>query len=487
MDDGRGLEASSASAPGPPALPALPAPLMVIRRLSVDGEPLVKVGDMVGADDPLLAMSTFPGRVLHDDVARELRVAPAETERCLIHSPGTMVRPGQVIGRSSMFWQHRLKRAAHEGSIAGASPSLGVIYVREHLPTQLAETVRLDIVGELRGDKYDFHSYVRVKEGDKVERGQVLATRQEGGKFYNVTSPVFGTVTAVAPLMGSMNIMPDNVSSVLPAHVPGLVAAIRGGREVDVVGFGIVVEGLLGIGGEARGPLVAGPNDLSPWRAAASGADLSGAVLVTGCVDHRSLVEASERGVTGVIAGRARQKQVCLFLGRELGVIATGDENVSPVLILTGGFGEGRMDPALYARLAGLSGKLASLSGATHIRAGVIRPRIIVSYPFPPDFSLTEATAAAVAAGGAARPDGDEGSGQGGREPGVGARVRIVRGRWSGRTGTIRDLPDQPQEIPTGTSVLVAHVSLDPGHDDENGAIRVTVPKANLKAEEHGR
>jgi hypothetical protein len=443
----------------------------------VDGEPLVKVGQWVEAEDPLLSMSTFPGRVLHEDVARELRVAPAQTERCLIPPPGTMIKVGDKIARSSMFWHHRIARAAHEGSIAGVSPSLGVVYMREHLPTQLAETVRIDIVGELRGDKNNFHSYLRVREGDQVEKGQVLATRQEGAKFHNVISPVFGTVTTVVPLMGSMTIIPDKVSSVLTAHVSGRVTAIHGGREVELLAYGVAVEGLLGIGGEARGLVAAAPNDASPWRAASQpGAGLSGRILVAGMVDRQSLAEAAKHGVTGVIAGYAHQAQVSLFLGRELGVVATGDEDVSPVLILTEGFGAGRMDPGLYAKLARLEGMLASLNGTTHIRAGVIRPRAVVSFPAPEGVKrpgdrrpaeVTEAQARGRAGGG---------------EILTGARVRVLRGPWAGRTGTVESLPGIAQEIPTGAKVLVAGLCLEP---ESPGALpaRVTVPQANIKVE----
>lgn len=451
-----------------------PALLRVLRRLSVDGEPLVSAGQWVNADDPLLAMSTFPGRVLHEDVARNLRVGPADTERSLIRAAGTMIKPGDLIARSSAFWQHRVARAANDGSIAGVSPSLGVVYIREHIPTQLAETVRIDVVGELRGDKNNFHSYLRVKEGDQVEKGQVLATRQESGKFYNVTSPVFGTVSTVVPLMGSMTIIPDKVSSVLLAHVPGFVAAIHGGREVELAAYGVVIEGILGIGGEARGPVFTAPNDPSPWRAHGD-ADLSGKVLVAGNVDRQSLAEAAGLGVTGLIAGRAHQGQVSLFLGRELGVIATGDENVSPVLVLTEGFGKGCMDPRLYSRFAQLSGKLASLSGTTHIRAGVIRPRVIVSFA-PPD-DLAE-RAASLAAGGKE----SSGSRTGGRELITGARVRVLRGPWAGRAGIIESLPAIPQEISTGARVLVAGLRLDPQAPGGEPAV-VSVPQANIKVE----
>lgn len=457
-----------------------PSPIRVVRRLAAAGEPLVQVGDRVEAETALLAMSTFPGKVMSENMARQLRVSPDETGRYLLHPEGTMLTPGQVLGRSSMFWHHRVAYAANEGSVAGVSPSLGVVYLREHIPTQIAETVRVDIIDELRGDKNSFSSYLNVKDGDKVERGHVLATRKEGFKYHNVTSPVHGTVSAIAPLLGSLSIIPDRVSSVLIAHVPGIVLAITGGREVELAGYGVVLEGLLGIGGEARGLLSVMPNAEEPWRPpSGQKGDLEGCVVVTGNADHVSLQEAARLGVTGLIAGQMHQSEVSKFLGRELGGIATGDEEVSPVLILTGGFGAGGMAASLHARFRALEGKLASINGTTHIRAGVIRPRVVVSFPVP-EGSDPEAADGATMASADGREHARESRGLA-----VKARVRVLRGPWAGRTGVILGLPVQPQPIPTGSSVLVAKVRIDPRMpgDDSPEAI---VAQANLQREEPG-
>ena len=480
----------STATPGPlrrsdrPSL--TPGVIRFTRRLSVDGEPLVELGQWVSEDRPLLAMHTFPGRVLRNQVASDLRVSPADTEDCLIAPPGQMLAVGDIVARSSMFWQHRVARTNYEGSVAGVSPSLGVVYMREHIPTQIAETVRISVIEELQGDKNLFSSYVKVKEGDKVEKGQVIATREEGHNYTNIFSPVFGTIVNVAPLLGALSIVPDRVSSVVLAHIPGRVLAIRDNREVDLAGYGVVFEGLIGIGGETFGQLASAGNSPQAWRPA-SGANLGGRVVVTGNVDDTSLRLAAQQGVAAVIAGRAREASLCRFANKELGVIATGDEDIPLVLVLTEGFGAGAISPRTYELLNSFAGQTVSVSGTTHIRAGVIRPRIVVSLPPPDDLrQVGEAPGP-----GQAELMPDSGPATVGlletpTELAAGLRARILRGPHAGRSGHIVELPVRAQQIATGASVLVAVVQVDASTSDvAAGAstIRVVVPQANLKLE----
>jgi len=464
-------------------LSVTPGPISFTRRLSVDGDPLVAPGQWVSADTPLLAMHTFPGRVLRNQVSGELRIGPTDTEDALIATPGQMVKTGDIVARSSMFWQHRIARTRYEGSVAGVSPSLGVIYMREHIPTQIAETVRVSITEDLKGDKNLFSSYVKVKDGQKVEKGQLIASRQDGHTYHNIFSPVFGTVANVAPLLGALSIIPDRVSSVVIAHVPGRVVTIRANREVDLVGHGVVFEGLIGIGGEAFGQLAVEPNSAEPWRPQ-TGADLRGRVVLTGHIDETSLRQAADLGVAAVIAGRADESALCRFAGKELGVIATGDEDIPLVTILTEGFGPGAVNPRTFELLSSLQGHLASVTGTTHIRAGVIRPRIIVSLPPAGDGSTPSPGLPP------GQPCADEavptrvGLLETPTELAAGLRVRILRGPAAGRSGTILDLPVAARLIATGASVLVALVELDPPPGAPPGDhSRVTVAQANLKLE----
>jgi hypothetical protein len=109
-----------------------------------------------------------------------------------------------------------------------------------------------------------------------------------------------------------------------------------------------------------------------------------------------------------------------------------------------------------FALLQALEGKTAAINGATQIRAGVIRPEIII-----PTEELSAAREKLTAAG-------DSG------QLVVGAKVRMIREPYFGRLGEVVELPSGLQEIQTGAKVRVARVRL------EAGALAV-VPRPNLE------
>jgi hypothetical protein len=57
----------------------------------------------------------------------------------------------------------------------------------------------------------------------------------------------------------------------------------------------------------------------------------------------------------------------------------TGKENIKFTLLLTEGFGKVRMNNDYVEFFKEMQGKVASVNGRTQIRAGVIRPQVIVS------------------------------------------------------------------------------------------------------------
>lgn len=80
----------------------------------------------------------------------------------------------------------------------------------------------------------------------------------------------------------------------------------------------------------------------------------------------------------GLVLGWLGSSAAMRFAGgiRNMGI--TGDEAVPFPLILTQGFLPEEMDQSVFKVLAGSAGRLCSLRGATHIRAGVVRPEILV-------------------------------------------------------------------------------------------------------------
>jgi len=99
-------------------------------------------------------------------------------------------------------------------------------------------------------------------------------------------------------------------------------------------------------------------------------------------------------------------------------------------------------------------GSFVSMNGATQIRAGVIRPEIIIPHE---------------------KLEGVKETGDvldSGMVPGT--LVRIIREPHFGSIGTVSSLPVQLQEVKTGSSVRVLEVELEDGR-------KVVVPRANVE------
>lgn len=88
--------------------------------------------------------------------------------------------------------------------------------------------------------------------------------------------------------------------------------------------------------------------------------------------------QAKAVGVAGLVVGGIHDEDLRALLGYDLGVAITGTEQVGFTLILTEGFGTIPMAAKTFKLLVAHAGRQASISGATQIRAGVIRPEVIV-------------------------------------------------------------------------------------------------------------
>jgi hypothetical protein len=169
-----------------------------------------------------------------------------------------------------------------------------------------------------------------------------------------------------------------------------------------------------------------------------------------------ALKKALDIGVRGIIVGGIHARDIKELLGYELGVAITGDEDIDITVVVTEGFGQIAMADRTFNLLKQREGSVASISGRTQIRAGVMRPEIIVP--------LGEADAV--------RERGTRSVSETGVE--VGNEVRIIREPYFGRLGQVKGLPPQLQKIETEAKVRVMEVVLKTGET-------VVVPRANVE------
>jgi hypothetical protein len=317
----------------------------------------------------------------------------------------------------------------------------------------------LNLANQLGVAPDEIHEYVIKKAGEPVQKDEILAENKPLIKWFKteILSPVTGTVESVSPVTGQVLLRePPRVLELL-GYIDGRVVEVIPQQGVVVETTCSLVQGIFGIGGETRGDIViavTSPDEaLSPRHFTA---DMKGKIVVGGSfISSEALARAKEVGVAGLVIGGIHDKDLRALLGYDLGVAITGTEQVGFTLILTEGFGTIPMAGKTFKLLTAHAGQQASISGATQIRAGVIRPEIII----PKDGASGEHAMAPVQEREGIR---------------VGDQVRIIRDPLFGRIGEVASLPSDLQKIPTESDVRVMEVRFA----DNSKAM---IPRANIE------
>jgi hypothetical protein len=296
------------------------------------------------------------------------------------------------------------------------------------------------------------------KDGAPVEVDEPIARSSSlFGLIKSVAkSPIKGFVESVSEVTGQVLLREPPIPVEVDAYVDGEVVEVRPEEGVVVETHGSLIQGIFGIGGEAFGVIEMVADDPDEVLDGSSiGPQHEGKIIVGGSlVTSAALEKAISCGVMGVVAGGIDDATIKEFLGYDIGVAITGNEDKGVTVVVTEGFGKIHMAHGTFDLLKSRAGRKASMNGATQIRAGVIRPEVVV----PLQERAQGGPAAAVVAGGLA----------------PGTRVRIIREPHFGALGTVSDLPAQLQKMPSEAMVRVLNVQLEEGGSH-------MLPRANVE------
>ncbi len=294
--------------------------------------------------------------------------------------------------------------------------------------------------------------------GSDVRSGELVAEARTlfGLGRRTVAAPADGFLESVSPVTGQLTLREPPLPVEVQAYVRGVVAEVLPAEGVVIEARGALLQGIFGVGGETWGAIalaVEGPDaELMPARLRP---EHRGHVVVAGAhVTYEALMRARELGVAAVVAGGLDDLDLRRLLGRDLGVAITGSEDLGLTLVLTEGFGRMRMADRAWNLLARRAGRLASVNGATQIRAGVLRPEVLI-----PE------------AGGDHAPEQD-GLGLG---LALGSMVRVIRAPYFGRVGRVAELPSELGKLESEALVRLLVLEFP-----EDGT-RARVPRANVE------
>ncbi len=366
--------------------------------------------------------------------------------------------PGLTVTRAATL--RRERRLPIPGQVTvkqGQHVEATDVVARTELPGNVQTVNVANILGIL---PEDLERTLIKKEGDAVAPGEVFAmSKSFFGLFTSrVKSPCAGSIETASRVTGNVILREPPIPLAVNAYVSGSVVEVIERQGVVVETHGAFVQGIFGIGGETHGKLevaIESPAlELTPASIEALGAAAAGAILIGGShVSHSTLAAAVKAGVRGVVVGGFSDQDLRQLLGYDLGVAITGHEEVGITLMVTEGFGKMPMAQKTFDLLTANDGRMASLNGATQIRAGVLRPELIV-----PDARAVKEEKMAAHAGGLT----------------LGTPVRVIREPCFGWLGKVTDLPSELQELETEAKVRVLEVEFASGE-------RRVLPRANVE------
>ncbi|MDR2338506.1 MAG: hypothetical protein LBE20_07735 [Deltaproteobacteria bacterium] len=312
------------------------------------------------------------------------------------------------------------------------------------------------------------------KVGDSVQKGELIFKLKTCWGLWTtqLESPVSGVVEFFNTSTGHLGIRPPATTLQIPAYINGTVTEVGTDKFVKIEATVAMLQGIFGIGGERFGQIlvlnIANNQVVTREYLSNLGVSLAGLVLIGGSsFDLSALDFALEQKAAGILTGSITSKVLRNFVGYNLGTAMTGDEKLGLTFIISEGFGELAISERVMKIAKTLQGQMASINGATQVRAGAMRPEVIVSsnltkenQSFLSQAEQEQASATKLCSSETLT---------------CGSPVRIIRTPYFGRFGVITELPAQLTKIESGAMVRVAKVLLQ----DENR--EVYIPRTNLE------
>jgi hypothetical protein len=363
--------------------------------------------------------------------------------------------PGLRVTKSAVIRKRRLLPIKGEVLVGkGETVRAEQVVARTDLPGDV-ETV--NVINKLGIDREDVFEYMLKKEGEQVKKGEPIAESKPFIRWFKATctSPVDGVVEKISDVTGQVLIRQKPRPVEISAYIDGKVVEVFEGEGVAVETCCAFIQGIFGVGKEKAGEILiaaASPDEI--LDADKTPADCRGKIVVGGSLVTREAIAAANKGgAVGIVAGGMHAKTLNEILGYDLGVAITGAEDIPTTIVCTEGFGQITMATRTFDLLKSLEGRRASISGATQIRAGVIRPEIIVPVEGEVRKTAEEAEAGALK---------------------TGDLVRIIREPHFGQIGEVTSLPPELTKVESETMVRILRVKFPDARE-------VTLPRANIE------
>ena len=347
-------------------------------------------------------------------------------------------------------------------------PVAGDVLVRKGDVTQATDVIAK---AELPGDVFpvnlahalsvppaDVKACLFVEKGAHIQQGDLIAQSKGIFGFFKTDylAKSTGELEAISDITGQIIIRGANQPVEILSYLSGEVIEILPNEGAIIESEVAMIQGIFGIGGEAYGKIhvaVSKPEELLTPEMITN--EMTGKIVIGGArMSYETIRKAIEVKVSALISGGIDDQDMKELLGYDLGVAITGSEKIGTTVIITEGFGDIAMADKTFEILKKFQDSEASVSGATQIRAGVMRPEILIPLKKEADHSHSHESHAGLLE--------------------IGRPVRMIRDPYFGALGKVSALPPEPQVLASGSKARVLEVEI---HNGE----KIIVPRANIE------
>ena len=367
--------------------------------------------------------------------------------------------PGlKVLKSTKILKERRLPLKGSVESKVGERVKPNDIVAKTDLPGNVQ---MINVANQLNIDASDINQCMIKTTGESIHKNDLIAETKGIFGFFksSVLSPVDGTIETISDVTGQVVLRESPIPVEVDAYIEGKVSEVISEEGVVIKANGVFIQGIFGIGGESRGEIkTIVDNRESEITKDMITVEEKGKIIIGGSfISIDAYKKAIECEVGGIVVGGFNYYDLEEILGYTLGGAITGSEDLHTSLIVTEGYGKIQMGQQTFDLLNSHNGKLASINGATQIRAGVIRPEIII--PLDSSDASTESNESN-------KSDGMT----------IDSLVRVIRSPNFGKIGVVKELPPELRKMESETMVRVAIV-----HIDGN---RFEIPRSNLEVVE---
>ena len=344
---------------------------------------------------------------------------------------------------------------------AGDKVTPDTVVARTFLP---GDVEPINVANQLGLPPEDVESCMHKKVGDTMKKGEVIAQSNPifGLKFLKALTnrseaTLDGTIESISSVTGQVLQRGKPIPVEVKAYLEGEVMEVVPEEGAVISTWGSFIQGIFGIGGETHGIIkVAVPDNTTQLQEKYITEEFKDCIIIGGSrVTANAIKKAIKVGAKGVVTGGFDDKDLREFLGYDIGVAITGSEDLGITLVVTEGFGDINMAQKTFELLKSKQGSMACINGATQIRAGVIRPEVVI----PATGDVHDKNKAADFK-------------QMGLD--IGSPIRVIRHPYFGKLGKVTNLPAPLQVLESESKARVLGVEFEDGQT-------AIVPRANVE------